>query len=49
MQLADVAYEAGRDDGIRLEIPGTGIWTRIPGDRLQSRRDHTARNRAGRR
>ncbi len=34
MQLAGVTYEAGRDDGIRLEIPGTGISTRIPGDRL---------------
>jgi hypothetical protein len=34
MQLAGVTYEAERMDGIRLEIPGTGIWTRIPGDRL---------------
>ena len=34
MQLAGVTYDAHRGDGIRLEIPDTGIWTRIPGDRL---------------
>ena len=34
LQLAGVTYDAHRADGIRLEIPGTGIWTRIAGDRL---------------
>ena len=34
LQLAGVAYEARRDDGLRLDIPGTGIWTRIDGDKL---------------
>ena len=34
LQLAGVTYDAHRYDGIRLEIPGTGIWTRIDGDRL---------------
>ena len=34
LQLAGVTYDAHRADGIRLEIPGTGIWTRIAADRL---------------
>ncbi len=34
LQLAGVTYEAHRSDGIRLEIPDTGIWTRIAGDKL---------------
>ena len=34
LQLAGVTYDAHRSDGIRLEIPGTGIWTQIGGDRL---------------
>ena len=34
VQLAGVTYDAHRTDGIRLEIPATGIWTRIPADRL---------------
>ena len=34
VQLAGVTYEAQRADGIRLEIPGTGIWTRIDRERL---------------
>ena len=34
LQLAGVTYDAHRTDGIRLEIPDTGIWIRIPADRL---------------
>ena len=34
LQLAGVAYEARREDGVRLDIPGTGIWARIDGDKL---------------
>ena len=34
MPLAGVTYDAHRTDGIRLEIPATGIWIRIPADRL---------------
>jgi hypothetical protein len=34
LTLAGVTYDAHRQDGLRLEIPGTGIWTRIDNDKL---------------
>jgi N12 class adenine-specific DNA methylase len=34
MLLAGVTYDAHRADGLLLEIPGTGIWTRIPNEKL---------------